>query len=72
MANYRVEVRGWASDSGLEWQGLMALSLLSYVANITILLIRDTILTKKHLGFNLVNQQDKLEFKQGAQFEIAS
>jgi hypothetical protein len=42
----------------------MALSLLSYVANIIILLIKGRILTKGHLCFNLVIQQDKLELKE--------
>jgi hypothetical protein len=43
----------------------MVFMLQSYVANIIILLIENTILTKGHLGFNLLIQQDRLEFKQG-------
>ena len=49
----------------------MALSLFSYVFNITILLIMDTILAKGHLGLNLVNQYDRLELKEGGHFKVA-
>jgi hypothetical protein len=72
MANYRVEVRGWERDSGLQLQGLIALSLLSYIANITMLLIKSTILLKGHLDFDLVNEQDRLELKERGQFKVAS
>lgn len=43
----------------------MVLMLQSYVANIIILLIENRILTKKHLGFNLLIQQNTLDFKEG-------
>ena len=72
MANSRVKVGGWERDSGLQWQGLIALSLLSYIANITMLLIRSTILIKGHLDFDLVNEQDRLESKERGQFKVVS
>jgi hypothetical protein len=43
----------------------MVLMLQSYVANIIILLIENAILTKGHLGFNLLIQQNTLDFKEG-------
>ena len=45
--------------------GVNGFGLAIYVVNITILLIRDRILTKEHLDFNLVNRQDSRSIRKG-------
>jgi hypothetical protein len=57
MANSRVEESGRSKDLIVQLQGLIGLNLLSYVVNITIFLIWDSILAKGDLCFNLEDEQ---------------
>jgi hypothetical protein len=47
--------------SGVQGKGLKVLLLLSYIFNISLIFINNTIKTRGHLDFNLVNRWDRLE-----------
>jgi hypothetical protein len=50
----------------------MVLRLLSYIVNISILFIINTVLTIKHLPFNLVKHWDSLELKEKGRFKVSA